>query len=611
MEGFNNTLLVFIDAAQYRADAEVRGLVNFCKSMQAHYRGAGLTVKLADAKGTADGNFIYDAALGELGFIKDARALVDRYEAEHTPLLVLLSDTGEAVWRCAGIPRAYTLAFAVESLLGEPDYRAHRFDKNVELKLPYFTHTPEEGPALPCECGGQAADGVYCIQTQEEYDAIKTKTFKPGDVIKLARGKVFYGMFAPLGAGTADKPITVTSCGEGPRPVINAWRDAGGIVLYNTSGWVIDGINITGGRIWGIFVGSDRDDGHVYSGFTVRNCSVYEVGQEWPSRKDDAYSGPICFNVYDARTTHTATVHWDNVLIENCEAYNTTRGEGIFVCSAYGTKKRGENIIVQNCFVHDVGHDGILVMCSKNVLIKDNVAFHTGKSPVNVGYSPNSIWTWRCTDALVTGNDASFAHSPMHGTDGGAFDIDFYCKNNTYEYNYAHDNDTYGISVFGAGYYEGMPEPDEHITSNTVIRHNYFGNNQVVGWGEVYFLTWNGGKIDGFDFHDNFIYSNPADGKQPAITSPNVDYAGTGRRVFRDNIIYSSSGFFINIKNTRAVEFEGNRYYSDAAKLRWRWITNDHRTFEQYKGKTKRDKNGTFTQGKPEKAQTKGFVHVR
>jgi hypothetical protein len=231
--------------------------------------------------------------------------------------------------------------------------------------------------------------------------------------------------------------------------------------------------------------------------------------------------------------------------------------------------------------------------------MKDNVAIHTGKSPVNVGYSPNSIWTWRCTDAVVTGNDASFAHSPVHGTDGGAFDVDFYCKNNTYEYNYAHDNDTYGISVFGAGYFENMPEPDEHVTSNTIVRYNYFGNNQVVGWGEVYFLTWNGGLIDGFEFHDNFIYSKPADGVQPAITFPNVDYTGEDRRIFRDNIIYSSSGFFMNMVSADGVVFENNQYHSDAAQLKWHWANENYTSLAEFTAKTEQEKNGSFTQEMP------------
>jgi len=580
MEKFTNTLLVYMNPAKYYEDANLRGLVQFSKSALALYRSKGLKVKVVDVTGSACENFIYDAALGEIPLISE--------KSDIDFQLILLAENGEVFWKYDRIPRAYTLGFAIEKMLGEPDCR-----KREDFELPYFDHTAAE-KSEPVEKG----NGFY-VANQADYEELKTKTFQPGDEILFLRGQVFHGMFAPKGEGTAEKPIRISSYGIGSRPVINAWRDPGGVVLYNTQGWEIDGVNVTGGQFWGIFVGSDKSDGEIFSDFTIRNCSVYNVGFEWPSRKDDAYSGPICINVYDARTAKMANVHWRNVLIENCETYNTTRGEGIFVCGAYGVATRSENVTVQNCFVHDVGHDGILVMCSKNVLIKDNVAFHTGISPVNVGYSPNSIWTWRCTDAVVTGNDASFAHSPIHGTDGGAFDVDFYNKNNIYEFNYAHDNDTYGIAVFGAGYNERMAEPDEHITSNTIVRFNYFGNNQVVGCGEIYFLTWNGGMVDGFEFYYNFIYSKPKDGLQPAITFPTVEYTGDMPRIFRHNMIYSSTGFFMNMEAADKVVFEDNEYYSDANDLKWKWANGEYKSFADFSAATGNEKSGNFTANKP------------
>jgi hypothetical protein len=598
-----NTLLVFVDPAQYvkpKESASVRGLVNFCKNALVHYRGKGLRVAVVDATRKADDNFKYDAALGEVPLVKDgeAKKLTEKYNIHVFPSLVLTSGTGEAAWVCDTIPRAYTLAFAIEGLLGEPDYRADHTNKET---LPYFDHQFEEtvdSHVYSYDKKTSGESGVYYVNTQADFDAYKNKTFNPGDTVYFARGCTFEGMFAPAGGGTAEKPVSLLSYGLGPRPLINAKREPGGIVLFNTQGWEIDGINITNGRYWGIFVGSDSEEPKELSHFVIRNCSVSKTGNEWPSKKNDAYSGPVCFNVYDTRTGKSGNAQFNDIVIDNCETYDTTRGEGIYIGGAFD-KRRSDNILIQNCFIHNTGFDGLLVMCGSNVIIKDNVAFHTGTSPVNVGYSPNSVWIWRCTDALLSGNECSFAHSPVHNTDGGAFDVDFYCKNTTHEYNYAHDNDTYGISVFGAGYHENMPKPDDHITANSIVRKNYFGNNQVVGWGEVYFLTWNGGLVDGFEFYDNFIYSNPKDGVQPAITFPDVNYTGEQPRIFRDNVIYSSTGFFMNMKSTDGVVFENNYYYSDADALKWHWANDDYTSLADFALKTGQEKNGYFSTTKP------------
>jgi len=600
MKSFKNTLLAFIDAPSFFLPecSAVRGMIQFCKSMRAHYRGKGLNVVVLDGSEKADANFVYDAALGELPLvIKGAREYAAVYGVTDLPFLVLIDSEGQVAWKYKGSPRAYTLAFAIEAMVGEPDYRS-KDDRYNEETLPFFDHTtPSITVAFDTPKGNK---GEYYISSQEDFDAIKNNAFSPGDTLYFARGKTFKGMFMPSGAGSGDKPIRLSSYGVGQRPVIDGGREPGAIVLFNTEGWEIDGINVTGGRCWGIFVGSDYKDLRVLSNFTIRNCSAYKVGYEWPTIRNDAFSAPICFSIYDARTGEMAAVNWNNVLIENCESYNTTRGEGIYVNGAYKTVSRNENVTVQNCFVHNTGFDGILVICSKNVLIKDNVVFHTGLSPVRTGFSPVCIWTWRCTDVLVTGNEASFAHSPEYNNDGGAFDIDFYNKNNIYEYNYAHDNETFGISVYGADQVEdGAALPDDHITTNSIVRHNYFGNNQVVGWGEIYFATWDGGCIDGFEVYNNFVYSNPVDKQQPAITFPTVEWAGELPRLFHNNIICSAIGYFANIACAEDVLFYSNQYYSDADSLKWSWANSDFDTFTNFVKETGQEQGGSFTQGKP------------
>ena len=601
-EVFSNALLVFINAENHFNDDSraARGLIQFCKSARAHYRANGLNMIVIDGTQGADENFVYDAALGELEFVSnDAKKSLNEYGIKTLPSVALVDENGGVVWKREGAPRAFEIAFAVESLLGEPAYRVERARFTL---APYFDHRVKKAKQVFKNIKPVPKCNEYFVSSQSEFDAVKNKKFSPGDVIYFERGGVFTGTFAPSGSGAPGNPIRVRGFGSGPRPLIHALGAPGSVVLFNVEGWEIDGIDVAGGEHWGFFVGSDYEESRTLSGFTIKNCSAYNVGLGAPSGKDEGYTGPICVSVCDIRTKKYANIQWRNVLIENCEAYGTLR-EGIIVCGAFGVATRSENITVQNCFVHDTGFDGILVLCGSDVKIKDNVAYQTGKSPVGVGYSPNSIWTWRCSGAVVSGNEASFAHSPEHNTDGGAFDVDFYNSDNVYEYNYAHDNDTYGISVLGAAYEGGTAVEGEEATRNTIVRHNYFGNNQAVGWGEVYFLTWNGGTVDGFEFYNNFIFSNPADGTQPMITFPEFAYSGALPRVFRDNVFYSSCGNFLNLISSDGVEFDGNEYYCGDERVVFKWGEGEFVSFAEFRTAAGQERSGKFIRGIPDAAE--------
>ena len=66
-----------------------------------------------------------------------------------------------------------------------------------------------------------ALGAEYRISTQEDFDLHREATLSPGDRVLFERGKEFTGMFAPVAVGAPDGVITITTFGEGPRPVIH------------------------------------------------------------------------------------------------------------------------------------------------------------------------------------------------------------------------------------------------------------------------------------------------------------------------------------------------------------------------------------------------------
>jgi hypothetical protein len=61
-------------------------------------------------------------------------------------------------------------------------------------------------------------------------------------------------------------------------------------------------------------------------------------------------------------------------------------------------------VTVRNSVVHDIYGDGIVLFRVKNGLIDSNAAWRTGMQPAQSIGTPNAIWTWMCTDCVVSKN---------------------------------------------------------------------------------------------------------------------------------------------------------------------------------------------------------------
>ena len=117
---------------------------------------------------------------------------------------------------------------------------------------------------------------VYHVDSQKQFDSLKTAAFLPGDTILFKRGMQFDGMFAPSGKGTEHAPIKIDVYGAGERPRIDSGgKGPAGLFLKNPSYWEVNGLEITNtdgsdgdqGALFGIYVLIDSGEGtyrHIY-----------------------------------------------------------------------------------------------------------------------------------------------------------------------------------------------------------------------------------------------------------------------------------------------------------------------------------------------------------
>jgi hypothetical protein len=425
--------------------------------------------------------------------------------------------------------------------------------------------------AIPCArcAAAQSAEHRYfvdCASTNEgdgttahpwnSLQQLSSHDFQPGEIVFLRRGTTCKGELSLHGSGSADSVVRLTAYGAGARPRIVATRqDTQAVLLKNAEYWQIDSLDIAGGNTYGLLVTGDQDK--VQSHITLRNLVVHDVQGGEVKNKDN---GLVVF------LRGSQKQRFDDVLIDDVVAAHTNQWAGIMMGAGdFYSEEDGynRNVVIRNSVVHDVYGDGIVLFRVRRGLIDASTAWLTGQQPTqNVG-TPNAIWTWSCTDCVVSNNESFLTESP--GVDGGAYDIDWATTRNTIQHNYAHDTQGYCIAVFGAGY----------VTHDAVVRDNICVDNGLSPrmarlQGAVYLHTWNDGSIDNLTIENNTIVWNPPAPAAPIVNEQDTELKGNPV-VFLHNVIRSTSPLLAQSFGDK-LAFSDNRYvYRGDEAPHWNW----------------------------------------
>jgi hypothetical protein len=406
-----------------------------------------------------------------------------------------------------------------------------------------------------------------------------SQTFQPGDQLLLTRGTTCKGTLSPLGSGASGTPITIDAYGTGAQPVIDGGSDNAAIQLNNQQYWEINNLEIVGGNLYGISIQANLDNANL-DHFYLRNLNVHGAKYASTVRGD---SGEVSFS-----STGMHAVMSD-ILIDGVTAHDTQASEGIVIYAGGGTtnadrsdQQLGNNITVENSTAHDVGGDGILVMTASNVLLQNNVTYHTGLCSTCTGSTPGALWEWFCHTCTVQNNE-SYANSTWgQGYDGGDFDIDYYNTNNIVQYNYGHDSAGYCVSVFGA---------ENTVDSGHIIRYNICANNAQLenspDPGEIVLNTWDGGSIDGLQIYNNTFYWNPV--TPGAVVNTTWAYVTANQpNLFENNIIYGAAPWMVN--STSIFSLDYNIYWLTASGApQWQVDGASYNDFASYQSATGQD----------------------
>ena len=395
---------------------------------------------------------------------------------------------------------------------------------------------------------------------------VNSKTLAPGDSLLFNRGTTCTGSFVFSSSGTSDNPITIAAYGTGPLPAIDGTGENRAVKLLNTSYVTMQDLEVKNSRVWGVLVTTDTDAPAV--GITLKNLVVHDVTGGSYKEMGAKWTGLVVFapgmivepDMTKGSGVYTRKSYFDSVLVDNVNAYNTTLWAGIFVWGvqvdqdfqwrqhARDPGLQSRNITIQNSTVHDTFGDGIAIYMSRNGTIQNNVVYRSGMEPPpeDIG-TPVGLWWWSSSNMVGQFNESYDNHSP--GVDGGGYDIDYWSTNSTMQYNYGHDNGAYCMSVFAKSGETRTNILRYNICAGNGTDHTYLKETPqgktteeiLPGQSEIYFCTWEGGRLVDTWIYSNTFYINST-GNPSATGLFDVCPAGTDierNGIFRNNLVVS------------------------------------------------------------------------
>jgi len=363
--------------------------------------------------------------------------------------------------------------------------------------------------------GDDSADGRTPETAWKSISKINENVFLPGSTIYLDANSVWNEQIRLRGNGEEGNPITLTkynTTDPNKRPIINGGGTAsspsgitlnGTIELYDVSYWVVSGIEVTnigttaGDGRSGIAVMSrisklgqgqfniqDYADARM-QGIVIRDNYVHDVNGLHQANGASKISGGIIINGYvDVRVEGNKTLRCDNEGIRN-NAYGPTNpgSNNTGLTWSNSSYPWASNAVFRNNWVSGSVGDGIVLSGGNNSLVERNVVTDSGYSylsdksgklvanwgsnnttPTYLG-SQNyaAAWIMASKGTIFRYNEA--VDNPYHASnDGMAWDIDNYCQDNVYEYNYSRNN--YG------GWYLQM-----NAAKGNIVRYNISVND--------------------------------------------------------------------------------------------------------------------------------------
>ncbi len=397
--------------------------------------------------------------------------------------------------------------------------------------------------------GSDNNSGTSTAMAWKSLEKVNSQLFSPGDTILFKSGAEWTGILHLKGSGSDDKPIVIDKYGGTKLPVI---RGDGGEYPYVV---YLDNVQY----------------------YEVSNLELIDAGKDSSDIKSGVY-------IYASNSGTNHHIHLKKLYIHDIDGYcdhSNGYGDAInWYCQADRQKTNFNDLLIEDCRMERIERNGIWGWTdhwprnnwypSKNVVIRYNTLKNIGMSGIVIigcdsaiteynyvekpsigGGGGIGIWTWSSDNCIVQYNEVTGAYGTQ---DGQAFDSDWNCRNNIYQYNYSHDN---------PGGFMLVCTPDLNPSNlgctGTIIRYNLSVNDGAI---TDIFEIW--GPCENTRIYNNTFY-NDASFNIPFIEHGDWKGWATGTH-FRNNIIYTLGSFNFRFGESKENTFSHNLWYGEFAE---------------------------------------------
>ncbi len=362
---------------------------------------------------------------------------------------------------------------------------------------------------LDAETGDDENPGTRPSRAWKTLSQVNSTRFAAGDRLLIKAGTSYQGRLWPKGSGRPGVPIVIDKYGEGARPAIHAGGETSeALLLENTQGWHISNLELTNTgekpEAFRFGLSITVEDMGSAGDFKLSNLYVHDVnGTTEPGLGEGAGI------IWRSRGARVPT-RFEGMLIENCTISDCGRN-GILSLNDFADRTRwlaNVGVVIRENDITSTQGDGIRLTGCVNAMVEYNrVSKAGGKEDGETGGAGGAggIVLIGCDNSLVQYNEVW----ETAGAKNAALLCDTNSRDNTFQFNYTHDNAGPMAAVRSAAPNEkpGQPATDAGNVG-TAVRYNISQND-----GGALRLD---GPTAGVRFHNNTIYTG-ADRETSAV----------------------------------------------------------------------------------------------
>ncbi len=311
--------------------------------------------------------------------------------------------------------------------------------------------------------------------------------------------------------GTKKAPFTISSYGEGERPILTTQAKDEILTLIDCSYVTVSDLQMVAPNGGGIWIDTLN---RTSEGITIDNVYFHGMPNGKVNARDDMSNGAaasraaVMVKGLPARSRYAV----NDLTIRNCEVYDCANG--FMIWGSWNDEQNpwceekdadpiyNTGVLVENCYFHEMDAEAVIVGICDGALVTGCRAINTcqGEGVDEKGeilYFTAAMWFWGSENSTI--EHCEIAGQKNFG-DGMAVDFDSCTNNCTYQYIYSHDN-----MRFMCNNAKENPQKNNTVRYCLSVNDNKGRSAIASGNGEDGFRFYNNTIINCADFHVRYL----------------------------------------------------------------------------------------------------------